>query len=367
MNRRRVAIVGAGIGARHLDGWLAHAERFEVVTVCDLDETRATPLVARARGAGMATRFESSLARTVAGEVDIVDICLPPRLHRDAIVRALEAGRHVVCEKPLVASLAELDEVAAAAAASGRLVMPVFQYRFGTGFGALCRLVDTGLAGTPFVATLETHWDRQADYYAVERHGKWATELGGAIVGHAIHVHDLLFRVLGPIARVQARLATRVNPIEVEDCAAILFEMANGALVTSSVTLGGAGNRSRLRFCFARLSAESGRDPYNPAAAPWQFVARGPAETLLEAQAAINREVASAPEHPDGYTRQFELFGEALEGRGPLPVTLDDARASLELVTAIYAADESGASVPLPLARAAPGYDGWGASRSTPS
>ena len=325
---------------------------------------RAAPLVARARDGGSDARFEASLARTIADDgIDVVDVCLPPRLHKGAILDALAAGRHVVCEKPLVASLAEVDEVEAAARASGRHVMPVFQYRFGGGLGALCRLVDEGLAGEPLVATLETHWNRQADYYAVDWRGRWATELGGAIVGHAIHVHDLLARALGPVASVQARLATRANPIEVEDCAAILFTMASGALVTSSVTLGSADERSRLRFCFAGLSAESGLAPYDPAAGPWRFTARGPAESLAARQAAIDAAVDAYPAHGGGYARQFALFGDALDGGGPLPVTLDDARASLELVTAIYAADACGASVSLPLGANAAGYADWSAGR----
>ena len=87
--------------------------------------------------------------------------------------------------------------------------------------------------------------------------GRKATELGGAIISHAIHAHDMLTFTLGPVRRVFARLATRVNPIETEDCAAIAFEMVSGALVTSSVTLGAAEELSKFRFCFASLTAES--------------------------------------------------------------------------------------------------------------
>jgi predicted dehydrogenase len=61
------------------------------------------------------------------------------------------------------------------------------------------------------VASLETHWNRGPDYYAVPWRGTWAGEAGGAILGHAIHAHDLLCRYFGPVAQVQAQLATRVN------------------------------------------------------------------------------------------------------------------------------------------------------------
>ena len=204
------------------------------------------------------------------------------------------------------------------------------------------------------MATLETHWNRGADYYAVPWRGKWETELGGAIVGHAIHIHDLLIQVLGPARRVQARLATSVNPIEVEDCAAIIIEMASGALVTSSITLGSADDRSRLRFCFADLSAESGIDPYNPGTAPWTFEARAPAT-----QAAVDAALDGYEPHREGYARQFELMHGALIGGASPPVTLQDARVSLELITAIYQADATGQAVALPLYRSSPGYEGW--------
>lgn len=352
--RLRVAIIGAGIGAAHLEGYLANPERFAVTVICDLDAERAAPLIASSNADYVAS-LDEAIQRT---DVDIVDICLPPKLHKSAIVDALARGKHVVCEKPLVGSLEDLDEIEAAAAGVNQpampVVMPVFQYRFGQGIGQLVHLVGKNLAGRPLVATLETHWNRDAAYYAVPWRGQWETELGGAIVGHAIHIHDLLVRVLGPAARVQARLATAVNPIDVEDCAAILIETAGGALVTSSVTLGSAGDHSRLRFCFTDLTAESGTDPYNPGTAPWTFQVRSSA-----GREKIDAALADYIPHREGFARQFELLHRALTDGAPLPVSLDDARASLELITAIYQADVTGRVVDLPLERSAAGYTGW--------
>lgn len=348
--RLRVAIVGAGIGAAHLDGYLANADLFDVVAIADLDAERAAPLVERT-DADYCPSLDGILGRS---DVDIVDICLPPKLHKAAILACLDAGQHVVCEKPLVGSLADLDDIEAMAAGSDRLVMPVFQYRFGQGVGQLLHLIERGLAGRPLVATLETHWNRAADYYAVPWRGKWETELGGAIVGHAIHAHDLLVMILGPVTRVQARLATSVNPIETEDCAAIILETAEGALVTSSVTLGSADDRSRLRFCFSDLSAESGLTPYNPGTAPWTFTARRSAD-----QAAIEAALASYPKHQEGFARQFGLLHMALVEGKASPVALGDARASLELITAIYQADVTGHAVDLPLNHDVACYRGW--------
>ena len=83
------------------------------------------------------------------------------------------------------------------------------------------------------VASLETHWNRGKDYYSKPWRGTWEGEQGGAILSHSIHIHDLVNMILGPVSNVFAKLTTRVNNIEVEDCAALSVEMENGALVTS--------------------------------------------------------------------------------------------------------------------------------------
>ena len=125
-------------------------------------------------------------------EVDIVDICTPPTLHVAQALAALAAGKQVICEKPIAGSLAEVDRlIAAEQAAPGRL-MPVFQYRFGNGVQRAKRIVDLGLAGKPYLATVETAWKRAAAYYATPWRGRLDTELGGVLLTQAIHSHDIM-------------------------------------------------------------------------------------------------------------------------------------------------------------------------------
>jgi predicted dehydrogenase len=130
-----------------------------------------------------------SIAEVLADpEVQIVDICLPPSMHVPVACDALAAGKHVIVEKPIAGSVAEADRLAAAAVASGRQVFPVFQYRYGRAFDQLAALDAAGHLGAPRVASLETHWNRKADYYAVPWRGTWAHEMGGAVLSHAIHM-----------------------------------------------------------------------------------------------------------------------------------------------------------------------------------
>ncbi|ASJ72691.1 Gfo/Idh/MocA family protein [Granulosicoccus antarcticus] len=346
----RVAIIGAGIGREHLEAYRELAGKYEVRIICDLDEERA-----RSIADSDSLTITSDLSSVLQdADIDIVDVCLPPHLHFDTTIAALQAGKHVVCEKPLVTSLAQADALAEAAQAAGRTITPVFQYRYGPAMQQLQALMAAGLTGKPYMASLETHWNRDADYYAIAWRGTWAGERGGAVLGHAIHNHDLLTHVLGPIASLSANCATRVNDIETEDCAAIIFEMENGALATSSITLGAATDTSRLRFVFEGLTATSGTAPYAPATDSWEFTARDP-----QKQSAVDAVLASVTGKATGFTGFFDALSDALNGQPGQEVLLADGRRSLELVSAIYLSAKTGNKVALPLGPDDSVYESW--------
>jgi len=346
-----VAIIGAGIGKAHLEGFAQLPDTFAVRYICDLDEARGKALAASRPGIGFTTDLAVVLADP---KVDIVDICLPPHLHFSTCMDALDAGKKVICEKPLVASLGEADLLAAKIVETEGFLSPVFQYRFGLGTAQLRALIDAGLAGRAYAGTLETHWDRPASYYDIPWRGTWAGEQGGAILGHAIHIHDLLPTLLGPIDRVFADLATRVNGIEVEDCAALCIRMQSGALITSSVTLGCAENISRMRLMFEGFTLESDHSPYSLAQKGWRFTARAPTQ-----QAEIDRVLATVGPVLSGYAGMFDAVARTLKGEEAPLVTLADGRRSLEFVTAVYGSARSGAPVSLPLGPESGLYDGW--------
>ena len=348
---RTVCIAGAGIGAAHLAGYAALPDRFRVVSVCDLDEDRGRALAGQYEGVAYVRDLDAVLADP---EVDVIDICLPPHLHFSTAMSALDAGKLVVCEKPLVSSLAEADQLIAKTKATDGQVFPVFQYRYGLGTAELHALIDAGLAGRCYAGSLETHWNRDAGYYAVDWRGTWAGEQGGAVLGHAIHIHDLLHSVLGPVARVYADLGTRVNDIEVEDCAALSIRMEDGALITSSVTLGAADNTSRMRLMFEGFTVESDTAPYALADKRWRFTARAPA-----AQADIDAVLDQVISAETGFRGLLDAIADALDGSPGHEVTLMDGRRSLEFVTAVYASARTGAPVDLPLPSDHPLYGGW--------
>jgi predicted dehydrogenase len=348
----RVGIVGCGAGRTHLvEGYVPSADRFEVLALCDLDLERLTAV---ADEFGVPRRTQAFADLLAMDDLDVIDICTPPGVHLEQVLAALGAGKHVVCEKPLVGSLAEVDRIIAAEATARGRLMPVFQYRYGNGIAKAKAVLDAGLAGKPYIGTVETFWKRGPDYYAVPWRGKWSSELGGVLMAHAIHPHDMMTYLLGPVDRAFGRVDTRVNAIEVEDCVSASLKMANGALVSLTATLGSADQITRIRLAFENLTIESDHAPYRPGEAEWRIMAKTP-----EIERGIAEVLHDWQFVPSRHTTQLRLFHEAIVTGGDLPVTTGDARRALELVTALYHSSATGTDVALPLGPEHPYYESW--------
>jgi predicted dehydrogenase len=345
------AVVGCGIGKSHMLAFQKLPEAFKLQAICELDAARAEAIAGELK---VPKTYNSLDALCADPEIDVIDLATPPHLHFQQIQQVLAAGKHVICEKPLVASLKHVDTLIEIENSSGKRILPIFQYRYGHGLQKLKFLHDRGLAGDAYTTNIETSWRRRDDYYAVAWRGKWKTELGGCCLTHSIHAHDILTYILGPVKRVYARCTTRVNPVEVEDCAAITFEMADGSLAGSTTTLGCADEISRHRFVFKNFTAESNTRPYDSPGDPWKFAADTP-----ELQQQIDAALAEFKPEPEHYAGQFVRFHQALQEGRELPATLADARQSLELITAIYYSAETGEPVELPIGSDHPNYSDW--------
>jgi predicted dehydrogenase len=120
------------------------------------------------------------------------------------------------------------------------------------------------------------------------------------------------------------------------------------------VTTGSAAEISRHRFCFSGLTAESHTAPYRNTTDPWTFTGDSP-----ELAQQIEGALAGLELLPEGFEGQMSRFYDALVNGAELPVTLSDARDSLELITAIYHSAATGQAADLPLDRDHPMYAGW--------
>lgn len=351
MSVYRVAVVGLGVGKNHIsEAWAALPDQFELACVCDLDEGRLAEVAAQ-YGVDTTTSLDEVLARP---DIDVVDICTPPSLHLAQVEAALASGKHVVCEKPLSGSLADVERMAEAERNAAGVLMPIFQYRWGSGAMAARAIVDQGLAGKPLIGTAETCWTRDEAYYAVPWRGTWATELGGTMTTHAVHIHDILTWLMGPVEGVFGRLATRVHAIETEDCASASLRLASGALASLTATVGSRDEYSRLFLAFENVSFESTRAPYAVGRGPWKITARS-----RELQARCDEIARQAADTPERFAGQMAAFHDSLEAGAPPPVTVADAHAAISLLTAFYRSAQTGREVTLPLAADDPAHAGW--------
>jgi predicted dehydrogenase len=351
MSPLKVAVVGAGIGSQHIKAYQNLPDQFDLVALCDIDPAKASQVARELNVPDVVHDFRDLLTRT---DVDVIDLCTPPYQHFDQLQSGLKAGKHMICEKPLLGSLSEVDRLSELVAESEKQVMPIFQYRFGHGLQKLKLLVDRQLTGEAFVFNVDVSWWRSEEYYRDKPwRGKRSTELGGALISQAIHAVDMVFYILGPAKTVSAFTRTRVSPIDVEDCVAIAVELSDGSLGTISVTLGSITQISRHRFTFRRLTVESNTEPYANSRDPWSI---SPVDKASEA--AITEALSDFKPQLEGYEGQFSRFFTALQDGGELPVTIDDARRSLEFIAAVYHSNESGERVEFPLGRQHPKYYG---------
>lgn len=336
----KVGIVGAGgISKAHIEGYLAFPERCEIVALCDIDPARA--LSRRdAHGLDDARVYPGLEAMLAVEELDLVSITTPPSAHADTTIAALEAGVHVLVEKPMAPSLEECDRMIAAQRASGRILAVVAQNRFRDDMATLKEALDSGLIGTISHLAVNSAWSRALPYYDLWWRGTWASEGGGCTLNHAIHHLDLTLWLLGRPNAVTAVLANAQHDnAEVEDLSvAILAYDRALAEVTSSVVHHGEEQYLVIQGRKARISQ------------PWKAVAdtfapngfpRGSDDELVARLDALA--AAHVPLTHTGHAGQIGDLLDAIETGRPPAVTAQDGRNAIELVTAIYQAGSSAA------------------------
>ncbi|GAA2076407.1 Gfo/Idh/MocA family oxidoreductase [Pseudolysinimonas kribbensis] len=335
VNTYRVAIVGTGeIASEHAAALRRLSDRARLVGAVDVDEARVAEF---ARRWDVPSSFEA-LTRLLASEtLDVVHICTPPSTHVPLALECLSAGVVPLLEKPPALSLEQLDALLDAERRSGVPVAVVFQHRFG-GVPVRLREAPTRAAlGRPLVATCNTLWFRDDEYYATPWRGSWASEGGGPTMGHGIHQFDLLLSILGDWQLVTALAGRQSRPTETEDVSAAVVRFANGAIATILNSLVSIRETSYLRIDYENATVEL-EHLYGYTDADWRVTGLdGRALPALTA----SREGAETSSH----VSQLRAVLDALDRGDAPPVTLADSRRSLELAAAIYASAFGGGAI----------------------
>lgn len=174
-------------------------------------------------------------------EVEVCHIATASGNHLEPAMKCMEAGKNVICEKPLEITLERCDRLIAAAKENGVKIGGIFQNRWREENRAIRRAVDDGRFGTIAYAACFTPWWRTDEYYrSGDWRGTWSLDGGGAIMNQSVHYIDMLQWMAGPIRRVSATASNRIHTeIEVEDtlCASVEFESGARGLIMGSTAM----------------------------------------------------------------------------------------------------------------------------------
>jgi predicted dehydrogenase len=347
--RLRHAVIGAGAGVLkvHLPALLSQG--VDLVAVADVNEE-----LGRSRAVELGCDFYADHREMLADKLPEVCVILAPQpFHARIAIDCLEAGTHVLVEKPMAVRLDDADAMIEAAGDAGRLLAVNFQQRFRPEVRAAKRLIESGELGDVQRASMTHYWTRPAAYYeAAPWRAVPAIEGGGLLMNQACHDLDLLCYLLGMPERIVAWTATVLHDVEVEDTVQAMLRWSGGAFGSFYTSTAGAGDEpnvvlyataGRLRVFEGRLEFErfgvdlkeyTATEP-DPFGQPSDLE---PVEVELESGL-------------DGHLPVYQDLHEAILKGSPLMVDGVEGRKSLEVANAMLYSNLIRNEVSLPLDR----------------
>ena len=339
---QNLALVGCGrvASARYLQVCRDELRDACVVVACDRVSSRADELAA-ALGCDSAYDYDEVLTRE---DVDVVVILTESGHHYRHACSALEAGKHVIVEKPPGMLPGQVLECVELAAKKERMYAPILQNRLNPAMQALKEAADQGRFGRQVVATIRLRWCREQEYYEDGWHGTWAMD-GGVINQQAFHHVDALQWIAGPVAEVVTAQANVLNQLEAEDTTVAALRFEDGSLGTIEAT---TAIRPDDVEASISIAGEGGVAVIGGIALneiqTWTFVAPRPEDATTPDRA--------SQEVPTGYGLSHgpliqEIVDRLERGELTPPISGHDALPALQLVHALYRSEEVGGWVRL--------------------
>jgi len=345
MKKYGFAVVGCGvISDTHLRA-IQMLPNAQIVAVCDTVEERA-----RAKAEQYGCDYYTDLGEMLKrDDLHVCNIVVPSGLHAKLGIQCAEAGKHVICTKPIDITLENIDALIAAAERNGVLLGATHQCRNFSVYKRLKQAVDEGRLGKLLYGNAIVPWFRTEKYYSDGWHGTKALDGGGALINQSIHYIDLLIWMMGnPVEVFGFADNLGHRNIEVEDCASAVVKFDNGAQgVIQGTTCTYKGHPQRLEIHGMKGNVIVVGDELQL----WE----------LEGEETEYNPTAGAPGGSSDPTKGME--GEAVkahaeqiadllaaieEGRQPI-LNGREARRAVELILAIYKASETRQVVRLPL------------------
>jgi len=334
------AIVGCGV----IGPWHATAsdnvEESYLAAVCDVVEERAKALAEERGVAKVYTDYEDMLKDD---EIDIIHICTPSGMHSDMAVAAAQAGKHVLCEKPMDITLDKADAMIQAADDAGIKMGVIFQRRTYKTTQIAREAVQSGRLGKMVLGDCYQKYYRSPDYYlSGEWRGTWELDGGGALMNQGVHGIDAIRYIMGKPKMLFARADHLVRDIEVEDTACAVIEWECGAFGviqgTTSVTPG--------QSCRLALHGEKGTiELTDKKFVTWKI--EGEEEGAPDMDEGDSGDTASDPKalSASGHITQLTDLIQAIKEDRPAMCDGREGRGALEIILAIYESSKTGKPV----------------------
>jgi predicted dehydrogenase len=233
MTTLRFAIIGCGkIARRHAQQIQAMAS---LVAVCDTLQERADSLAAAYQ-----TKAWYNIDDLLKNErgIDVVVVCTPNGLHAAHSIKALQAGFHVLCEKPMAIQVADAEQMISEAAHAGKQLFIVKQNRYNPPVLAVRKALQEKKLGQLYSFQLNCYWNRSPAYYQDSWRGTKQLD-GGTLFTQFSHFIDLLYWMAGDVKEVKALLSNYAHKgeIEFEDTGMVLMQLENGVTGAMNYTV----------------------------------------------------------------------------------------------------------------------------------
>jgi len=258
MSKIGFAVIGCGhIGKRHGEMILRNEES-ELVALCDIKDQSELGIEAFS-----SARFYGSVEDLLENEdVDVVCICTPNGLHSDQASLILDAGKHVVCEKPMGLSKAKCESVIYKALKANKHFFCVMQNRYSPPSVWIKNVIDNRIMGDIFSVQLNCYWNRDERYY---KKGGWKgnQELdGGTLFTQFSHFLDMLYWLFGDIDNIQGKFRdfSHKNLTDFEDTGLVTFDFVNGGIgcLNYSTSVWGSNLESSMTIVGSKGSVKIG-------------------------------------------------------------------------------------------------------------
>jgi UDP-N-acetyl-2-amino-2-deoxyglucuronate dehydrogenase len=354
-------IIGCGVIAPwHAGALTEHVKGARLMACCDEIPERAREFAQRFDIPRAYTRVDDLLSDP---EVDAVSVCTPSGMHADMVIRASNAGKHAMTEKPMDITLPRIDEMTAVTRRNGTKLAVIFQRRTSLLWQKVRETVQEGKLGKMVLGDAYLKYYRSQEYYdSGAWRGTWALDGGGALMNQGVHLVDQLQWVMGPVESLFSFADHLARDIEVEDTTVSALKFKSGAFGTLEGTTSviGSAQWERDGSGGVQVTKWGGMDH--------RLEFHGDRGTIMVDGERIAKWVVPGEPEPDlagdgvgsaasdpraigmrGHIIQLQDFVDSIrEGREPM-VTGEDGRAAVEIILAIYKSARTGQAVRLPL------------------